>query len=45
MKRTKEDPNDPNSAAYKFNKTRERRKCLEKEYEKDYKESLTELTD
>jgi len=28
MKRTKEDPNDPKSSAYKFNETRDQRRCL-----------------
>lgn len=40
MKRTPEDPKDPKAQVYKYNKTRENRKALQKEYDEEYKQAL-----
>jgi hypothetical protein len=45
MKKINEDSKDPNSAAYQFNLTREKRKALQSKYEGDYNDGLLSLKD
>ena len=42
MKKNVEDPTDPRSVEYKYNKTKMRRKETQLEYEKDYAKSLAQ---